>query len=331
MVCLLPESNFRARAEGSPEHRPAHTPDTIEPLDRQLSASEQRRLASSGERMRLTTNDVSTLARLVGNRAVQRLVHTNGDTTGSGIHSAAVTLQRDDDEVTGTTTTATATTPAPTTASEPPKVEPPKAKAEPEDPLAKSKALKIITDTFGGVKKGLTEGAVEVLSLADFKAAYDKIYGAGPYAWDKYIKPKFGGLEGFAYNNVNYINRDEATTNIGTVVHEMLHNNTAADWRAVVGNQFDEGTTEFLSLEACNAAKAPYGKSYPDQLSCVEGLIAAGLPVADLRTAYLVGGGQKLLADWFNATMEGAWADFKASMQAEDYVAAKTKIKKKTT
>ncbi len=288
--------------------------------------------------MRVTANAAPALGRLAGNRAVQRLVQRNRDATDSVKRSPAAALQRDDDEVAGTPTTGTPTTatpttatPTPTSASEPPKVEPPKAKAEPEDPLAKSKALKIITDTFGGVKKGLVEGDVQVLPLAEFKAAYDKIYGAGPYSWDKYVKPKFGDLEGFAYNNINYINKDNAGTNIGTVVHEMLHNNTAGDWSAVVGNQFDEGTTEFLSLEACNAASAPYGKSYPDQLSCVEGLITAGLPVADLRTAYLVGGGQKLLADWFNTTMEGAWADFKDSMQAEDYAAAKAKIKKKTT
>lgn len=327
----MPESNFRSKADGPPEHRSAHAPEANEPFDLKLSALEQRDLSPSSAGIRVTPGVVSTLGRLVGNRAVERLVQGQGETTGSATGPGALTLQRDDDdEVTGPVGTATAT-PSPTSSTEPPKVEPPKAKPEPEDPLSKSKALKIITDTFGGVKKGLTEGAVEVLSLADFKAAYDKIYGAGPYAWDKYIKPKFGGLEGFAYNNVNYINRDESTTNIGTVVHEMLHNNTAGDWRAVVGNQFDEGTTEFLSLEACNAASAPYGKSYPDQLSCVEGLIAAGLPVADLRTAYLVGGGQKLLADWFNTTMEGSWADFKVSMQAEDYVAAKAKIKKKTT
>ena len=138
----------------------------------------------------------------------------------------------DDDDVATTPTTGTTATATPTTPSEPPKVEPPKAKATPEDPLAKSKALKIITDTFAGVKKGLVEGDVQVLPLAEFKAAYDKIYGAGPYSWDKYVKPKFGDLEGFAYNNVNYINKDNAGTNIGTVVHEMLHNNTADDWRA---------------------------------------------------------------------------------------------------
>jgi hypothetical protein len=327
----LPDSNSRVSAEAEAEHRSGPSVETIEPLALKLAASEQRRLAISGTNMRVSAGAAPALGRLAGNRAVQRLVQRNGDASATPGRPQPQTLQRDDDDVATTPTTGTTATATPTTPSEPPKVEPPKPKATPEDPLAKSKALKIITDTFAGVKKGLVEGDVQVLPLAEFKAAYDKIYGAGPYSWDKYVKPKFGDLEGFAYNNVNYINKDNAGTNIGTVVHEMLHNNTADDWRAVVGNQFDEGTTEFMSLEACNAASAPYGKSYPDQLSCVEGLIAAGLPVADLRTAYLVGGGQKLLADWFNATMQGSWAEFKVSMQAEDYVAAKAKIKKKTT
>lgn len=279
----------------------------------QLPGPVQARLRRGGD---IPGSSVPALGRLIGNRAMQRVVQRNAEATaGRPVTRSEAVVQREGDED--------------TTKGGTPVVTPP-AKAEPkEDPLSKKTSLKIISDSFGSVKKDLTEGQVEVLAKAEFIAAYDKIYGSGPYAWDKYIKPKFGDLEGFAYNNVNYINRDNAGTNIGTVVHEMLHNNTAADWRAVVGNQFDEGTTEYMSLIACNAAKAPYGKSYPDQLSCVEALVAAGLSEADLKTAYLVGGAQKLLADWFNANMAHAWAEFKDAMQAEDYALAKTKIKKK--
>lgn len=277
--------------------------DLVGSLQRQLKAP-TRGVAS------IPNSSVAGLGHIVGNRALQRVLADTPD----GRRNWTNVVLRDDD---------------PPVATAEPVVTPPKAK-EAEDPLSKKTSLKIINDAFSDVKKDLSEGKVEVLEQAAFQVAWDKIYGKTIYKWDPYIKSNEGNLEGFAHGGVNYINKSMASTNIGTVVHEMLHSNTAADWTGVVGSEFNEGTTEYLSLIATTKAKAPYGKSYPEQLKAVEELVAAGLPESCVKEAYLNGGAQKLVADWFDKTMEGTWADFKASMQAEEFAKARAKIKKKT-
>jgi hypothetical protein len=189
--------------------------------------------------------------------------------------------------------------------------------------------FKILKDAFGTLKKDLVQGEVKVVDQAGIQAAYDNVYGKSEYAWDTYIKPKFGNLRGWAYQGVNYINKDSLGLDVGTVVHEMLHNNIASDWRGVVGHQFDEGATEYLTVFAMKKAGVPRTSAYDKQLDIINAVVGVGLPDADVKTAYLVAGAQKLIADWFTGAMESTWTDFKADMEKEDYAKAKAKIKKK--
>ena len=62
---------------------------------------------------------------------------------------------------------------------------------------------------------------------------------------------------------MNYINTGSA--GLHTVVHEMLHNNTAADWTDFVGSRFNEGTTEVLTQEACAKLKVDAPVCYPGE------------------------------------------------------------------
>ncbi len=187
--------------------------------------------------------------------------------------------------------------------------------------LDQAAAKDALTKAFGTLKT-IDSGKVNVLKQADFQAAYDKIYGKTKYSWDKYIKPGPGNLEGFAYDNVNYINED--CISYDTVPHEMLHNNTAADWTAVVGSEFDEGTTEHLTIAAMTKLGVTPSHSYPDQEACVKAVIAAGVSEDSLTTAYLKGGAQTLVADVITAKTATSWADFKKAMQAKDFEKAKS-------
>ena len=204
----------------------------------------------------------------------------------------------------------------------PPTVEPGDRK---DGPLAKEAALKILQDAFGSYKT-MTGGTVEVLEPDALKVAYDKIYGKTQYAWDKYVVPKLGGgLNGFAYGGVNYINR--ASANVGTVPHEMLHNNTASDWTPVVGSEFNEGATDYLKQYALKKAGKTSPNSYQKQME----VVAAYVGVAsedDLFTAYLKGGAAKLVQAKVDADC-GSWAEVKDAMQAKDFAKAKVKLKKK--
>lgn len=193
-------------------------------------------------------------------------------------------------------------------------------------PLTMEKAKQALQDAFGTYKT-MTEGKVELLEQADFQKAYDKIYGTTNYSWAKWVAPTYGNLNGFAHDGTNYINK--AMANTGTVPHEMLHNNAAADWRPFVGSQFDEGATDVLKQFALKKAGLSSPNSYPDQISCVETFLASGVTQDQLFTAYLKGGADKSVGDHVDKTCAGSWSDVKAAMEAKDWARAKVKLAKK--
>jgi hypothetical protein len=196
-----------------------------------------------------------------------------------------------------------------------------------DGPLSKEKAKQVLEDAFGSYKT-ITEGKVEVLEQAEFQEAYDKIYGETKWSWEKWVKPTHGNLNGFAHDGVNYINKNMANT--GTVPHEMLHNNAAADWRPFVGSQFDEGATDVLKQHALKKAGLTSPNSYPDQIKCVEAFLDTGVSKEQLFTAYLKGDAKTIVGEHVDKTCTGSWADVKAAMEAKDWAKAKVKLAKKT-
>jgi hypothetical protein len=182
----------------------------------------------------------------------------------------------------------------------------------------------VLSEAFGTIKR-IVPGSIQILEQAAFQAAYDRIYGAGPYSWAAYVAPTYGNLNGFADAGVNYINR--STAGLHTVVHEMLHNNTAADWRAVVGSRWDEGTTEVLTQIACARVSEPAPVCYPGESPVVREALAQGLPQDDLTSAYLTGGAQAKVAGWVDANCTENWAAVKGHMEAQDWAAARAGLR----
>jgi hypothetical protein len=243
---------------------------------------------------------------------------------GAGNAAVAGLLQRQDG--------ATATEEAPTEDIYEPEIAPEETKAEPEHPAPPKLQMdlasgeKVLGDAFGKIKK-IVPGKIEILEPADFKKAYDKIYGATQWSWDKYVVPTYGSLNGFAHDGTNYINKGSA--GLHTVVHEMLHNNTAGDWRGVVGSRWDEGTTEVLTQEACKKFSVDAPVCYPGESPVVREAISNGLSVDDLATAYLSGGAQAKVADWADKNCKENWAAIKGHMEAKSWAAAKAALAKK--
>lgn len=199
-------------------------------------------------------------------------------------------------------------------------------KAGKSGPLSGKKAVEVLNDAFKSYKK-IDQGDVQILGQSDFQKAYDKIYGKSKYAWDKYVKPTHGNLNGFAYNNVNYINK--STANTGTVPHEILHNNAASDWRPFVDNPFDEGATDVLKQHALKKAGLTSPNSYPNQIACVEAFLKSGVSKEDLFKAYLVGGASTIVGKHVDDTCKGTWEEVKTAMRAADWAKAKVKLRKK--
>jgi hypothetical protein len=196
----------------------------------------------------------------------------------------------------------------------------------PQLPMDLTTGQAVLSGAFGEIKS-ITAGTIQILDQAAFQAAYDRIYGAGPYSWTAYVAPRYGSLNGFAYDGVNYINR--ASAGLHTVVHEMLHNNTAADWRGVVGSRWDEGTTEVLTQDACARVAEPAPVCYPGESPVVREAIAQGLSQDDLTSAYLTGGAQAKVADWVDAHCTENWAAIKAHMEANDWAAARAGLRRR--
>jgi hypothetical protein len=198
---------------------------------------------------------------------------------------------------------------------------------EGRSPLTLAGGQKILADAFGNTRE-FVPGNIEIHDTAGFKAAYDAIYGETQWSWDAYVVPTYGGLNGFAHNGTNYINSDSA--GLHTVVHEMLHNNTAGDWRAVVGSRWDEGTTEILTQVACARVNEPAPTCYPGESPVVQEALNQGLPLADLQEAYLAGGAQAKVAGWVDQNCKEDWAAVKGYMEANNWAAAKAALAKKT-
>ena len=195
----------------------------------------------------------------------------------------------------------------------------------PEEDLSLATAKKILDDSYSDLHT-FVEGSIQVLEQDAFQVKYDSIY-APDYAWDTYVIPTFGNLEGFAHEGTNYINKALAHTD--TVVHEMLHNNTAADFVAVVGDEFNEGTTEILTIDACTAANVAWTVSYPGQDPVIRKIVAAGLSMTNLKKAYLVGDAQTLIADWADTNCKGDWSVIKNAMETKDFATAEQKVETK--
>lgn len=268
----------------------------------------------------LSRGQVLALQRTVGNAAVRSFLAPKGPA-----------IQRNGD---GTTTEAPPEAETEKTEVEDgPELAPETKKDAPEHPpppklkLDLASGESILTGAFGKVKK-IVPGKIEVLDQAAFQVAYDKIYGTTKWSWDKYVKPTYGNLNGFADAGVNYINKNIA--GLHTVVHEMLHNNTdVGGFRNFVGSRFDEGATEVLTQEACAKVSEPAPVCYPGESPVVRELLAQGLPLQDLIDAYFSGGAAFKIAAWINNNCTNNWATFKMHMEAKDWAAAKADLAKK--
>jgi hypothetical protein len=274
-----------------PEPTPPHSEEEIDPASR----------------AHLTPGQFLALQRRAGNRAARAYLLRD-----EGGHAAVAEPEQE---------AATA-----------PQVAPDEPKAEPEHPAPPKLQLdlasgeKVLTNAFGAVKK-IVQGKIEVLDPAKFQEAYDKIYGQTQWSWDKYVKPTYGSLNGFAYDGVNYINTGSA--GLHTVVHEMLHNNTAVDWRGVVGSRFDEGTTEVLTQEACKKLQVDAPTCYPGESPVVRALLATGLSLDVLVEAYLVGGAKAKIADWVDKNCAEPFAKVVEYMEAKNWAAATLAVGRK--
>jgi hypothetical protein len=187
--------------------------------------------------------------------------------------------------------------------------------------MSLSRAQEVLTASFGSVKTIVPGSIVMLDGRPALWAKYDQISKGRNNALAAPARPWQDGdaeryiptLEGFADNGTVYVNKNTPLPT--ATAHEMLHNNTAADYRGRVGETVNEGTTEYLAIKALTAAGVAVGDpAYPDQRMIVGQLIRL-VGEDTLIQSYF--GGADLLINTY-ALLKGnlLWYAFRAHAEA---------------
>jgi hypothetical protein len=199
-------------------------------------------------------------------------------------------------------------------------------------------AESILQGQYGGLKK-IVPGTIVILADQPACAAkYDEVCIADhltnpdtgqPWAPGDCAKgdAKQGVLtQGFAWKGVVYVNGK--TDLVTATAHEILHNNTAGDFRGKVGETFNEGVTEYLARKALKASgvKVPSVTAYPTQVKLTK-LLIAFVGEDTVQKAYF--GGADSLIKAFEDKSATTWATLKTDAEALAEPKVKKAMKKK--
>jgi hypothetical protein len=173
-----------------------------------------------------------------------------------------------------------------------------------------ARAQAILTAAYGSVRK-IVPGKVDVVDDATLRQRFDDfqirkgtINPKTQESWKAGDAYKvFPVLEGFADrdNQTIYVQEQMASGpegQISVAVHEMLHINAAGGFAGAVGADIDEGTTEYLTIQACKKAGVPIQAAYGPQVGLVTHL-GAVIGESTLTQAYF--GGASILISTLDA------------------------------
>jgi hypothetical protein len=188
-----------------------------------------------------------------------------------------------------------------------------------------ARAQSILTAAYGSTRK-IVPSKIEVVDDATLRGKFDDFQirkgTTNPKtkeAWkagDAYTV--FPVLDGFADrdNQTIYVQDKMAGGPEGQVsvaVHEMLHMNAAGGFAGGVGADIDEGTTEYMTIQACKKAGVAIQAAYGPQVGLVTQLIAV-IGEGTLTQAYF--GGANILISTLDAVRgEGAFAKFQERLR----------------
>jgi hypothetical protein len=284
------------------------------------------------------------LGRLAGNRAVQSaiarglVVQRHPEGAGMSVDpEAALAEQAAAEGADGETTAEQGASPAPT--------DTPAAEGGDKKPPAPAKpayldlamAKEVLTKAYGTTKT-IETGKIEFVDTRDAAwAKYDELCIAGNvHNSSTGAKWKVGdakarypfGLNGWEWKGTVYVNK--ASAGPTTTPHEMLHGNTAAGFRAAVGETLNEGITQYLTLKALKASAIapPASVPYAAEVTCAEALIAIAGEQAVID-AYFKGGASTTAMIKKVDDELGAGTFAKAKAAGKDYAKVKAALKKK--
>jgi hypothetical protein len=182
-------------------------------------------------------------------------------------------------------------------------------------------AQAILQGVYGDVHT-IVAGSIQILNgRAALWAKYDEVCIAAHLTNPTTRQPwaagdsqrRDPGLEGFAWGGVVYVNAE--TPLVTATAHEMLHNNTAAGFRAAVGEAINEGCTEFLAKRALYDAGVntpAEATAYPTQVDIVNRLVSF-VGVDKVISAYFGGANTFISAYETARNLTGSWGALKTA------------------
>jgi len=204
--------------------------------------------------------------------------------------------------------------------------------------MSLASAQKILQGAFGGIKTIVPGSIVILADQPACSAKYDEVCiadglkhpdGSLWKAGDRAKLDAAAGVTtgGFAWEGIVYV--DGKTTVVTATAHEILHNNTAAGFRAAVGETFNEGTTELLARRALGLAgvAVPTVTAYPDQVKFT--LRLQQLVDQDVLSNAYFGGADSLITKYEELKGAGTWATLKGFAEALDETHFNAAIKAK--
>lgn len=152
----------------------------------------------------------------------------------------------------------------------------------------------------------------EIMSAADLRRraqARDRDAGREPGDYD--------GVEGLCFYDEPMIWLVDSPSLMTAGVHELLHAHTAGDWRANVGNAFNEGTTERMAEVALHTfGIVPTRSAYPNERRVVHQFLEkTGQSRDALYGAYLSGGAQSVVVAHNDSRSVGPWSLIKTALR----------------
>ncbi len=203
--------------------------------------------------------------------------------------------------------------------------------------MSLASAEKILQGAYGGLKK-IVPGTIVILeNQAACSAKYDEVCmadniprsdGSAWKAGDCALDDAAAGVqtEGFAWKGIVYVNG--ATTLVTATAHEILHNNTEPNFRAKVGETFNEGVTETLARKSLKDAgiKVPSVTAYPENIKLTT-LLIDRMGLSAVIKAYFED--VETLVTAFQKKCSGTWDELVQAAEAFDTAKVKKALKKK--
>ena len=176
----------------------------------------------------------------------------------------------------------------------------------------------ILEQVFDGRKFKVDR--VKVLDEAGIKKAWDDIYGEGSYDGSN-GQPADGPLEGFtAPDNTIYINSSAQA--VDTIPHEVLHRHENGAVIDNMGENFNEGFTEYLTQKAVKKMGYSPTSSYPDDLAIVKTMVPIIGGDTVLENAYFDGDLATLRKNLDKKKGKSTYKKLVKTMKAGNYAAA---------